>query len=248
MRDTTITQFFVVGTPIGNMGDMSVRAIEVLGSVDLILCEDTRVTRKLLSHYGISRPTESYHARSLSAKTERIISMLEDGKRLALVSDAGTPGISDPGAYLIERIRERFGSKIEIVAVPGPSSVTAALSISGFSSSEFLFLGFLPRKKGRATAIREVVAAERTVVFFESPERIVRTLEALRDAGLTRDISIGRELTKFYEEMICGKATVILEHLKLVPEKVRGEFTVLVSGRKERNHVEDEGKNEHVHV
>lgn len=224
--------FYVVGTPIGNLGDISLRAIEILGSVDLILCEDTRVTRKLLSHYGIFRLTESYHAHSSLAKADRVVELLRKGKRLALVTDAGTPGISDPGTFLIARIREQLAREVEVVSIPGPSAVTAALSISGFPASEFLFLGFLPRKKGRATAIREIVEAGRTIVLLESPLRIIRTLEALEAAGLKRTIAIGRELTKFYEEMIHGSVHEILARLKLVPEKIRGEFTVVISGRK----------------
>ncbi len=165
----------IVATPIGNLGDITLRAVETLKGVDLILCEDTRVTKRLLEKYGIRTSTLAYHQHS---KIEKILRILEEGKNLALVSDAGTPAISDPGAALVARIRSEY-PQIKIESIPGPNAAIAALSISGFPSDQFLFLGFLPHKKGRETLFKEIKASKRTVVFYESPHRILKTLEFL---------------------------------------------------------------------
>jgi 16S rRNA (cytidine1402-2'-O)-methyltransferase len=218
---------YIVATPIGNLEDITLRALRVLREVDIVLCEDTRQTKKLLARYDISKETLSYHAQSAAAKEERIVALLKAGKDLALVSDAGTPTISDPGARMVHRARQ---AGIEIIAVPGPSAGTAALSISGFPASDFLFLGFLPNKKGRAKLFEEIAASRRTVIFYESPHRILKTLRTLNDnLTINRKVVVGRELTKMYEEVLTGSAMDIVELLEDNPEKVRGEFVVLVS-------------------
>ncbi len=184
---------YIVATPIGNLEDISMRALRILGEVDFILCEDTRVTAKLLLHYNIKTPAISYHQHSAENKVKQIINLLASGKNLALVSDAGTPGISDPGGKLIQRVIEEFGvgetngrvetngrSSVQIESVPGPSAITAALSISGIPTDKFVFMGFPPHKKGRQTFIKKIVASEWPVVVYESKHRILKFLDELR--------------------------------------------------------------------
>lgn len=228
---------YIVATPIGNLEDITLRAIRVLKEVDLILCEDTRVTGKLLQKYGIKTPTVSYHSHSKLSKVEKIFSLFLEGKNLALVSDAGTPAISDPGVLLISQIREQASNvkgqqlNVSIVPIPGPSAVIAALSVSGFPSSDFLFLGFLPHKKGRETLFKEIAESKRTVVFYESPHRIMKTLVSLDKALGKREIAIARELTKIHEEIVSGTPGELLVYLNNNKEKIRGEFVVMVSAR-----------------
>jgi 16S rRNA (cytidine1402-2'-O)-methyltransferase len=222
---------YIIATPIGNLEDITLRALRVLKEVDLILCEDTRVTKRLLEKYEIATPTMSYHAQSKLAKVEKIFGLLEEGKDLALVSDAGTPTISDPGCLLVAQVREKFGDTISIVPIPGASAVLSALSVSGFPTSEFLFLGFLPHKKGRETLFKEIAASGRTVVFYESPHRILKTLESLQAHLLPkRKILVARELTKIYEENMIGEPEEVLAHFTAHPDRVRGEFVVVVEG------------------
>jgi 16S rRNA (cytidine1402-2'-O)-methyltransferase len=237
-----MSKFYVVATPIGNMGDITLRALETLKSVDLILCEDTRETGKILSKFEIKKPTMSYHAQSKLAKTDKIFELLSQGKDLALVSDAGTPGISDPGAMLVAKIKakfseaespdlstERFRENVEVIPIPGASAVITALSASGLPTHEFTFLGFLPHKKGRETLFKEIAGAERTMVFYESPHRILKTLESLVKFCPNKKVCIARELTKIYEEFKTGKPEEILEYFTKNKEKQRGEFVVLVA-------------------
>jgi len=220
--------FYVVATPIGNMEDMTLRAIRILKESDLILCEDTRVTGKLRSRYEIETPTMSYHSQSKLAKVETILEMIKEGKTLALVSDAGTPTISDPGSFLVATIREHF-PELHIVSIPGPSAVAGALSISGLPASDFLFLGFLPHKKGRETLFAEIVESKRTVVFYESPHRILKTLESLASKlEKGRRVVIARELTKVFEQTVSGTALEVLAYFTDTPDKVKGEFVVMV--------------------
>jgi len=225
-------KLYIVATPIGNLEDITLRALRTLGEVDLILCEDTRVTKKLLDKYEIKTKTMSYHSHSKLAKSEKIFSLLKDGKNLALVSDAGTPAISDPGVLLIRQVKEKFGDQIQIIPIPGPSAFITALSASGVQASEFLFLGFLPHKKGRETLFKEITDSKRTVVFYESPHRIIKTLNSLCEYAKNRNITIGRELTKIYEEFISGKPDDILEILNNDPKKQKGEFVVIVESVK----------------
>lgn len=228
-----MSKFYVVATPIGNMGDITLRAIETLKSVDLILCEDTRQTKKILDKYNISKPTMSYHAQSKLAKVDKIFELLSKGKNLALVSDAGTPTISDPGAMLVSKIKDKFSkgdaSDVIVVPIPGPSAVITALSASGLPTHEFTFLGFLPHKKGRETLFKEIAGAKRTMVFYESPHRILKTLESLIKFCPNKKVCIARELTKIYEEFKTGTPAEVLEYFNKNVDKQRGEFTVIIS-------------------
>jgi len=225
-----MSTFYVVATPIGNMGDITLRALETFKNVDLILCEDTRETKKILSKYAINTPTMSYHAQSKLAKVEKIFALLEEGKNLALVSDAGTPGISDPGALLVSKIKESFREDaVKVVPIPGATALVAALSVSGLPTHEFTFLGFLPHKKGRDTLFREIAEGKRTYVFYESPHRILKTLQSLVTFCPQKKVCIAREMTKIYEEFKTGTARELLEYLKQNLVKQKGEFTVLVS-------------------
>src|SRR3989339_1590670 len=239
-----MSKFYVVATPIGNMGDITLRAIETLKSVDLILCEDTRETKKILDKYNINKPTMSYPSDDVSVKSvkhrvfntssklSKIFELLKEGKNLALVSDAGTPGISDPGAMLVSKIKEKFLDSVQVIPIPGASAVIAALSASGLPTHEFTFLGFLPHKKGRETLFKEIASAKKTMVFYESPHRILKTLESLVKfcpKENQKKVCIARELTKIYEEFKIGTPTEVLEYFQNNPDKQRGEFTVIVA-------------------
>ncbi|MFA6432660.1 MAG: 16S rRNA (cytidine(1402)-2'-O)-methyltransferase [Candidatus Paceibacterota bacterium] len=228
----------IVGTPIGNLEDITLRALKTLAAADVILCEDTRMTKRLLDRHSIKTPTLSYHAHSKISRVEGIIRLLGEGKNLALVSDAGTPGISDPGAELVSRLRkdmavELADGRLKIESVPGPSALTAALSIAGVPCADFVFLGFLPHKKGRETLFKEITVAERTVVFYESPHRIEKTLESLAlhlDVAGKR-VTVCRELTKIFEQVVSGTAAETARYFEIHPDTVRGEFVVIVSNR-----------------
>ncbi|MCC7160795.1 16S rRNA (cytidine(1402)-2'-O)-methyltransferase [Candidatus Nomurabacteria bacterium] len=224
-----MSNFYIVATSIGNMGDITFRAIETLKSVDLILCEDTRVTKKLLDKYNINKPTMSYHAQSKLSKTDKIISLLEEGKNIALVSDAGTPGISDPGAMLVSEIKKYFSDSVNVIPVPGATALISALSVSGLPIHEFTFLGFLPHKKGRETLFKEISVAKRTFAFYESPHRILKTLESLVKFCPDKKVCIAREITKIYEEFKTGTPAEILEYFLTNKDKQRGEFVVIVA-------------------
>ena len=243
-----MSKFYVVATPIGNLQDITFRAVETLKSVDLILCEDTRETKKILQKFAINTPTMSYHAQSKLSKTEKIFELLSEGKNLALVSDAGTPGISDPGAMLVSQIKAKFSKAesldpssegfrenfqdVQVIPIPGASAVITALSASGLPTHEFTFLGFLPHKKGRETLFKEIASSKRTMVFYESPHRILKTLESLIKfcpKENQKKVCIARELTKIYEEFKTGSPVELLEYLEKNLEKQRGEFTVIVA-------------------
>lgn len=223
-----MSTFYVIGTPIGNLEDISLRAIRILKEVDVVLCEDTRVTKRLFDKYEITTHMVSYHAQSGETKVELILEKIEEGKNIALVTDAGTPGISDPGSMLISTIREKY-PELKIVSIPGPSALTSALSIAGVPTNEFIFLGFMPHKKGRETLFKEIAESERTIVFYESTHRIVKTLESLQK--IDKKITLVREITKIYEEVLQGNAIEILKILNEIPEKQKGEFVVIVSNR-----------------
>lgn len=229
-------QFYIVATPIGNMEDITLRALRILKEVDIIFCEDTRYTRKLLSHYDIHSKTESYHARSGEGRIDHILDLLREGKNIAYVTDSGTPGISDPSAMLVSRIRESLPG-VKINAIPGPSALVAAVSIAGVPIDEFTFVGFLPHKKGRETLIKEMVQAERTYVCYESTHRIDKALLAFSKhmielCGEERPILIARELTKTFEEAILLTPSEHLNRISLDPNKAKGEFVVIVPGLK----------------
>lgn len=219
---------FLIGTPIGNLQDITLRALETLKSVDSVLCEDTRVTKKLLSHYGIRVSVISYHQHTSFAKTEYVFELLNQGKNLALVTDAGTPGISDPGNELVRYLVEKK-SEIMIVPIPGVSALTAAASVSGFPMDKFLFLGYPPRKKGRKRFFELVIQSEFPVVIYESPYRIVKTLKELQALRSTERVVVCRELTKKFETISRGSIDEVLKTI----EKgiIKGEFTIIISKR-----------------
>ncbi|MEK7189848.1 MAG: 16S rRNA (cytidine(1402)-2'-O)-methyltransferase [Patescibacteria group bacterium] len=218
-------KLFVVATPIGNLKDVTLRALETLQSVDFILCEDTRVTKKLLNHYQINKPTISYHQHSPDSKTKEIIKLLEDGKNLALVTDAGTPGISDPGNLLIQNLTKNLET-IEIIPIPGSCAAIAALSVSGFPTDRFYFAGFPPHKNKRKKFFKELAAREETIVFYESTHRILKTLLELQMFAPQRKIMVARELTKQFETIYRGIAEEILEKIKKGP--IKGEFVIVM--------------------
>lgn len=223
---------FVVATPIGNLKDITLRALEVLKTVDYILCEDTRVTKKLLDSYQIKTPTISYHHHTPDRKVKEIIKMLAEGKNLALVTDAGTPGISDPGNRLISYSINQFESADKLInlitPIPGPSALVAALSISGFPTDKFVFLGFPPHKRKREKFFRELAGQKITVVFYESPHRIIKTLiELAAFLKPTQKLIAARELTKQFETVYRGNIVSVIEQIKKDP--VKGEFTVIIS-------------------
>ncbi|MDP2641437.1 MAG: 16S rRNA (cytidine(1402)-2'-O)-methyltransferase [Candidatus Yanofskybacteria bacterium] len=221
-----IGTLFVVATPIGNLEDITIRALRVLKEVDLVLCEDTRVTRKLLSRYEISVPTMSYHQHSGEAAQNRIFEMLQEEKNIALVCDSGTPGISDPGNELISFLA-RHDPDIPVVPIPGPAALSALASIAGTYMSQFLFLGFPPHKKGRKKFFQQVASSPYPVLFYESPHRILKSLRELKEALPHASLVVGRELTKQFETVYRGTIDEVEE--KLQKDKVRGEFTVLVA-------------------
>ena len=220
----------VVATPIGNLGDITIRALDTLKACDVIACEDTRVTAKLLAHYEIQKPLLIFHAQSGKHATTRILQLLGEGKHVALVTDAGTPGVSDPGNELVRAVRDALREDVTVEAIPGPAALTAALSIAGMPTHEFTFLGFLPHKKGRQTLFREIADSERAMVFYESPHRIEKALQSLTEVlAPERRISTLRELTKMYESVIEGTAAEVQQHFVDHPDQVRGEFVVIVA-------------------
>ena len=222
---------YIVSTPIGNLKDATYRSLELLSDVDLIAAEDTRRTGVLLKHYEIKTPLTSFNSYNQAKKSNRLIARLKEGHNLALVSDAGTPGASDPLYHLV---RAALVEYVSVVSLPGPSAVLAALTISGLPVNRFVFEGFLPRKKGRKKLIEELVQEKRTIVLFESPHRIAKTLNELYQAMGDRKAVLARELTKIHEEVIRGT----LEDLAVVAEeqKLKGEITLVISGApKDRN-------------
>lgn len=224
-----MANLYIVATPIGNLKDITLRAIEILKSVDLILCEDTRVSQKLLQHYDIETPLLSYHQHSRLKKLEYILGKLKQGEDLALISDAGTPGILDPGAKLIEALRARPGIQVEIVSIPGSSALIAAASVAGFKMHRFIFLGFPPIKKRRSKFFDEVLNSKYPVIFYESPHRILKSLGELQGRiGDTpdREIAVCSELTKKFERVLKGKISDVIAQLKKSP--ILGEFVVVV--------------------
>ena len=223
MNDTGI--LYIVSTPIGNLDDITFRAIEILKSVDLIACEDTRHSSKLLSHYDIQVKKISYYDEIEERRSAEIVRELLSGKNIALISDAGTPTISDPGYRLV---RKAIDTGISVIPIPGSSSILTALIASGFATDRFTFEGFLPRKKGRRTRIEELAKETRTIILFESPLRLQKTLSDLKLSFGDRNISIGREMTKYYEEYIRGSIAKVLEYFN--ENKPKGEFVIVIEG------------------
>lgn len=216
----------VVATPIGNLEDITLRAIRTLKEADYILCEDTRVTGKLLAHYGIDAKLVRYDAHASERVHERVLADLALGKRIALVSDAGTPGVSDPGVLLVSRAR---AAGIRIETVPGPSSITAAFSLAGLPGNEFTFLGFAPQKKGRETFFRSLASYRHPVVFLESTHRIMKALASLVEHLPEAQVVIARELTKLHEETVVGTPEEVQAYFEAHPDHQRGEFVVIVA-------------------
>jgi 16S rRNA (cytidine1402-2'-O)-methyltransferase len=214
----------IVATPIGNLEDITLRALRTLKEANAIYAEDTRVTAKLLAKYEIQKPVFRLDEAKETQKDQEIVGRLDGDENVAYVSDAGTPGISDPGSRLVAAVR---AAGHEVVAIPGPSALTAALSIAGISSPEFVFLGFLPHKKGRQTALKGMTGEKRAIVLYESPHRILKLLEELEILG-ERRIVIGRELTKLHEEVLSGSAYELRMRLESAGT-ARGEFVVIVA-------------------
>lgn len=231
---------YVVATPIGNLEDITFRAVRTLKEADLIAAEDTRHSRILLEKYEIKTPITSFHSWTDKRKLEQLVDQLKEGKNIALISDAGTPGISDPGYVLI---KEALASNIQIVPIPGASAFLTALQASGAPTHQFLYLGFLPQKKGRQTILKTFINETHTIVFYESPHRIIRTFEELDALLPHRKLIVARELTKIHEEFFHGTAREALAHFganteatesthrkskKAPPIKPKGEFVVII--------------------
>jgi len=227
----TTGTLYIVATPIGNLEDITYRAVRVLKEVDLIFCEDTRVTKKLLDRYEIKAETRSFYKSGRSKTTkpepnyEYIISELVAGRNIAFVTDAGTPGISDPGNQLVEKTIE---NNIPVIPVPGASALTTLASVSGIDLTRFVFLGFPPHKKGRETYFKELIEFKYPVMYYESPYRLIKNLELLQSLAPDKKIILGRELTKMFEEIVRGKVEEVLKYFSENEDKVRGEFVIIV--------------------
>ena len=222
------TQLFVVPTPIGNLKDITFRSIEIMNNVDYILCEDTRVSKKLLSHYKIIKPLKSYHAFNEYSVVKKHITDMELGKQICLISDAGTPSISDPG-YLL--IKEANKLKLKVECLPGPTAFVPALVKSGLPSDKFIFEGFLPNKKGRNKRLNFLSEESRTMIFYESPLRLLKTMKDFINVfGDERLVSVSRGISKIYEETING--TLIEVHDIILKKKIKGEIVIVLKGMK----------------
>lgn len=224
-------KLFLVPTPIGNLGDMTFRAVETLNQVDLILAEDTRTSIKLLKHFNIQKPLVSFHMHNEHRKLSEVISKLISGYTIAVISDAGTPGISDPGFLLV---REAIANEVEVECLPGSTALIPALVLSGLSTERFVFEGFLPPKKGRKKRFENLVDETRTIILYESPHKILKTLNQLIDFfGPERAVSVSRELSKMYEETFRGTLIEAIEYFSLrIP---KGEFVICLEGAQKNN-------------
>jgi 16S rRNA (cytidine1402-2'-O)-methyltransferase len=230
-----MSKLVLVPTPIGNLGDITIRALEVLKSAGLVLAEDTRTTKILLDHYGIRVPLRSHHKFNEHRSLEAVCDGIEGGTVTALVSDAGTPGISDPGFLLVRRCIER---EIPVESLPGPTALVPALISSGLPSDRFCFEGFLPQKKGRQKRLSALTGEERTMIFYESPFRVLKTLDQLAAAlGGDRRASVSREITKKFEETLRGTLASLAGHFRETPP--RGEFVIVVAGTSLKDHTEE---------
>ena len=222
---------YIVPTPIGNLGDITYRAVEVLSTVDLILAEDTRVTKRLLDKYEIKTPLKAYHAFNEHQATEKIIEELQSGKNIALVSDAGTPGISDPGFLLARACRE---ANEELTVLPGPTAFVPALVGSGFPCDRFHFEGFLPHKKGRNTRWKFLNTIETTIVLYESPFRVLKCLEEIQTSlGANRNVCVVREISKIHESFHYGTANELIAAFNKKPETLKGEMVIIIAPKAE---------------
>ena len=222
-----MAKLYIVPTPIGNLDDITIRAVQVLKKVDLILCEDTRRSKKLLNHLGIKSQLRSHHKFNEHSEVEYIVKKIKEGRNVAVISDAGTPGISDPGFLIVRTCLE---NEIEVECLPGPTALIPALMVSGISSDKFIFEGFLPIKKGRKTKLSILALEKRTMIFYESPHKLLRTLLDFENSfGPKRKISVSRELTKLYEETIRGTVEEMKEIYK--SKKPKGEYVIVVEGK-----------------
>ncbi len=230
------SKLYIVSTPIGNLDDITFRAIKILKEVDLIACEDTRTTKKLLSRFQIQKQLTSYHEHNEVKKAAELLSILKEGKSIALVSDAGTPGISDPG-YRIVKLASEKG--VQVIPVPGASAALAALSVSGFPTSSFTFLGFLPKQNKKLTEYLETIKDRpETLIFYESPKRVIKTLEAMSEVFGERNVSVSREITKMYEETLRGALPEVISNLKS-RDTIKGEIVLIVEGNPEDEKIFD---------
>ena len=222
-----MAKLYIVPTPIGNLDDITIRAVQVLKKVDLILCEDTRRSKKLLNHLGIKSQLRSHHKFNEHSEVEYIVKKIKEDRNVAVISDAGTPGISDPGFLIVRTCLE---NEIEVECLPGPTALIPALMVSGISSDKFIFEGFLPIKKGRKTKLSILALEKRTMIFYESPHKLLRTLLDFENSfGPKRKISVSRELTKLYEETIRATVMEIKEIYK--NKKPKGEYVIVVEGK-----------------
>ncbi len=222
-------KLYLVPTPIGNLEDITLRAIRVLGEVDGILAEDTRNSGQLLKHFNISKPLYSHHAHNEHTGVPGVIKMLKEGKSLALISDAGTPSISDPGYLLVKACVD---NGIEVESLPGATAFVPALVNSGFPTDRFVYEGFLPHKKGRQTRWKALAEEDRTIVLYESPHRLVKALEQIIEfISPDRLVMVGRELSKMHEQMVRGTASEVLAYFVAHPDKVRGEIVIVIAGK-----------------
>ena len=229
MNKNEFGDLYIVATPIGNLDDITLRAIKILNMVDIIAAEDTRHTLKLLNHLEISKPLISYHRHNEEVKSEELINKLLEGKNIAVVTDAGTPGISDPGE---EIVKVAIKNNIEIIPIPGACAAINALIISGLSTKEFVFLGFLPlNKKLRNQKLEEIKCEKKTIIIYEAPHKLKTTLEDLKDILEDREVVIVKELTKIYEKVIRGTVDEVIEN----SENPKGEYIILIEGSKKEN-------------
>ena len=220
-----MSKLFIVPTPIGNLKDITIRAIDTLQSVDIIYAEDTRTSSKLLNHYEISTPMQSFHKHNEHTKIYNIVSILKEGNTAAIISDAGTPGISDPGFSLVRACVEK---DIEVECLPGPTALIPALINSGFPCEKFSFEGFLPAKKGRTKRLKEISTQDKTMIFYESPHRLIKTLKDFFEYfGIKRQVSVSREISKKFEETIRGTLLQAIHHFE--KNKPKGEFVIVLS-------------------
>ncbi|WP_323755464.1 16S rRNA (cytidine(1402)-2'-O)-methyltransferase [Roseivirga sp.] len=217
---------FLVPTPIGNLEDITLRALRILSEVDVILAEDTRTSGKLLKHHNITKPLQSYHIFNEHKTVEKLINRMESGEKFALISDAGTPSISDPGFLLV---RELLKAGLEVNCLPGATAFVPALVNSGLPSDRFVFEGFLPHKKGRQTRLIKLAEEDRTIILYESPHRLIKCLEQLKEHLGDRKASVSREISKMFEETVRGSLSELIDHFTI--KGVKGEFVVLVEGK-----------------
>lgn len=217
---------YIVSTPIGNLEDLTIRAVKVLSGVDLIAAEDTRKSKILLSHYNISKPLISYFSYNERERIPMLINELKSGKSIAIVSEAGTPGISDPALGII---RNAISENLPVISIPGPTAFIPALIASGLPCDEFVFAGFLPQKKGRRSSLERLSREHRTVILYESPHRLLKTLNEIMDLFGNRKVCIAREITKKFEEFIRGNVKDVMEHFS--KHRIRGEFVIIIGAK-----------------